>query len=213
MNKIFTANPISLLRLFLCSSAILIGQLLSGCTSMATKDAPTISTVPFRYQDKLFIAGRINIQYQQEMEAKSVSGSFEWLQTESDTTITLLSPLGQTIAVVTQNAFGATLQRGNEPVRSAEDLDTLLSETLGWPLPMASMRNWLQGYAINQQGQRAAIPTQDSGPLLADGWQLHFVSWQQEAEQIYPKRIDLQRHTTEVGEVKLRVLIVERKNP
>ncbi len=182
---------------------------------MATKDVITTSTVPFQYQENLFIAGRINIQYQQEMEAKSVSGSFEWLQTESDTTITLLSPLGQTIATIKQDAFGATLQQGNGPVRSAEDLDTLLSETLGWPLPMASMRNWLQGYAINQQGKRAAIPAQDSGrlPLLADGWQLHFVSWQQEVEQIYPKRIDLQRHTTQAGEVKLRVVIDQRKNP
>ncbi|MES2048641.1 MAG: lipoprotein insertase outer membrane protein LolB [Pseudomonadota bacterium] len=213
MNKIFTATPHSLVRFFFCSIAILIGQLLSGCTSMATKDVPTTSTVPFRYQDNLFIAGRINIQYQQDMEAKSVSGTFEWLQTESETTITLLSPLGQTIAVVTQNAFGATLQQANEPVRSADDLDALLSDTLGWPLPMTSMRNWLQGYAINQQGQRAAIAAQDSRPMLADGWQLHFVSWQQEAEQIYPKRIDLQRHTTEAGEVKLRIVIVERKNP
>lgn len=147
------------------------------------------------------------------MEAKSISVNFEWLQTEHDTTITLFSPIGQTIAVVTQNALGASLQQGNQPLRSAQDLDTLLSETLGWPLPMAGMRNWLQGYAINQQGQRAAIPAQDSRPLLAQGWQLQFVSWQQEAEQIYPKRIDLQRHTTEAGEVKLRIVIVERKKP
>lgn len=211
MNKIFTT--ISFLRLFLCSSAILIGQLLSGCTSIAAKDSPTTSTVAFQYQDNLFIGGRINIQYQQDDEAKSVSGSFEWLQTETDTNITLISPLGQTIAIIKQNAFGATLQQGNEPLRSAQDVDTLFNETLGWPLPMASMRNWLQGYAINQQGQRATIPSQDSRPLRADGWQLQFISWQQEAEQIYPKRIDLQRQTTQAGEVKLRIAIVERKNP
>lgn len=180
---------------------------------MATKETPTTSTVPFQYQEKLLIGGRINIQYQQENAEKSVSGSFEWLQTESDTTITLLSPLGQTIATIKQDAFGATLQQANEPVRSAQDLDMLLSETLGWPLPMASMRNWLQGYTLNQHGQREAIPAQDSRPLTADGWQLHFVSWQQEAEQIYPKRIDLQQHTTQAGEVKLRIVIDQRKNP
>lgn len=213
MNKIFTAKPLLPLRLFLCSSAFIFGQLLSGCASIATKDTTPTSTVPFPYQDNLFVGGKINIQYQQDMEAKSVSVNFEWLQTESDTSITLLSPFGQTIATIKQNALGATLQQANEPVRSAQDLDELLSETLGWPLPMASMRNWLQGYALNQHGQRAAIPAQDSGPLLADGWQLHFVSWQQEAEQIYPKRIDLQRHTVQAGEVKLRIVIVERKNP
>lgn len=180
---------------------------------MATKDLATTSTVAFQYQDNLFIAGRISIQYQQDSEAKSVSGSFEWLQTESDTTITLMSPLGQTIASIKQNAFGATLQQGNEPMRSAQDVDTLLSETLGWPLPMASMRNWLQGYALNQQGLRKSVRAQDSNPILADGWQLHFVSWQQEAEQIYPKRIDLQRHTEQAGEVKLRIVIDQRKNP
>jgi outer membrane lipoprotein LolB len=212
MNIIFTSKPFSLLQLFLFGSAILMGQLLAGCTSMATKDGLTTSTVPFQYQENLFIIGRINIQYQQDMEAKSVSGSFEWLQTESDTTITLLSPLGQTIATIKQNAFGATLQQGNEPLRSAQNVDTLLSETLGWPLPMASMRNWLQGYALNQHGQRASISAQDSGPMLADGWQLHFVSWQQEAEHIYPKRIDLARSTTQAGEVKLRIVIDQRKN-
>ncbi len=180
---------------------------------MATKDVVTTSTVPFQYQENLFIAGRINIQYQQDGEAKSVSGSFEWLQTESETTITLLSPLGQTIATIKQNAFGATLQQGNEPLRSAQDVDALLSETLGWPLPMASMRNWLQGYALNQQGLREAVRGQDNRPMLADGWQLQFVSWQQETEQIYPKRIDLQRYTTQAGEVKLRIVIDQRKNP
>jgi outer membrane lipoprotein LolB len=124
----------------------------------------------------------------------------------------MISPLGQTIATIKQNALGASLQQGKEPLRTAPDLDTLLSETLGWPLPMASMRNWLQGYALNQQGQRAAVPAQDL-TLLADGWQLQFVSWQQESEQIYPKRIDMQRQTVEAGEVKLRVVIDQRRNP
>ena len=192
--------------------AIALGQLISGCASLASKDSILTSEVRFPYQDNLFIAGRINIQFQQDNETKSVSPNFEWLQTESDTSITLLSPLGQTIATIKQNAFGASLQQGKEPLRTAPDLDTLLSETLGWPLPMAGMRNWLQAYAVNQQGQRAAIPAQDR-TLLVDGWQLHFVSWQQEAEQIYPKRIDMQRSTTQAGEVKLRVVIDQRKTP
>lgn len=185
---------------------------------MVTKDIPTTSTTAFQYQDNLYIAGRINIQFQQlrqypeESEAKSVSANFEWLQTEADTTITLLSPLGQTVATIKQNAFGASLQQGKEALRTAPDVDTLLSETLGWPLPMAGMRNWLQGYAINQQGQRAAVPTHEQS-LPADGWDLHFVSWQQEAEHVYPKRIDLQRQTTQAGEVKLRIVIDQRKNP
>ena len=218
MNKISTAKPFSLLRLFLCSIAILSGQLLSGCTSMATRDVPTTSTAAFPYQDNLFIAGRINIQYQQiqqngqDSEAKSVSTNFEWLQTESDTTVSLISPLGQTIATIKQNTFGASLQQAKEPLRTAPDIDTLLNDTLGWPLPMAGMRNWLQGYAINRQGQRAAIPSHGQ-TLLADDWQLHVVSWQQEAEQIFPKRIDLQRQTTQAGEVKLRIVIDQRKNP
>jgi outer membrane lipoprotein LolB len=213
MDKISTIKLRLPFQFFLCGIVILMGQLLSGCTSMATKDSPTTSTVAFQYQDNLFIAGRIHIQYEQDNEAKSVSGSFEWQQTGFDTTITLISPLGQTIASIKQNAFGATLQQGNEPLRSAQDLDTLLSETLGWPLPMTSMRNWLQGYVLNQQGLREAIPSKDSERLQADGWQLHFVSWQQEAEQIYPKRIDLQRFTTQAGEVKLRIVIDQRKNP
>ena len=185
---------------------------------MATKDIPTTSTTAFQYEDKLFIAGRINIQFQriqqngQEIEAKSVTANFEWLQTESDTTVTLISPLGQTIATIKQNSFGASMQQAKEPLRTAPDIDTLLSETLGWPLPMAGMRNWLQGYAISRQRRRAAIPAQDQ-ILQADGWQLHFVSWQQEAEQIYPKRIDLQRQTTQAGEVKLRIVIDQRKSP
>lgn len=218
MNNISNSKLASLRRFFLYGIVILSGQLLSGCTSMATRDAPTTSTATFPYQDNLFIAGRINIQYQQIQqngqgsEAKSVSTNFEWQQTKSDTTVTLISPLGQTIATITQNTFGASLQQAKEPVRIAPDIDTLLNDTLGWPLPMAGMRNWLQGYTINRQGQRTAIPAQDQ-TLLADDWQLHFVSWQQEAEQIFPKRIDLQRQTTQVGEVKLRIVIDQRKSP
>ena len=213
MNKALTAKQYLHSRYVFICTALMFGGVVSGCASLAPTSAATSVAARNQYQETFSINGRIQVQYQQNEKEQSLPGNFEWTQTAADTSITLLSQLGQTIAIINQNASGASLQQANQPIRLAVDVNTLVSETLGWPLPLLGMRDWLQGYARNSEGIRAAIPANDSQLLSADGWQLRYVSWQEDAGRRYPKRIDLHRYTTQAGEVTLRIVIDQWKTP
>lgn len=166
------------------------------------------------YQEQLQISGKIHVSYQKDEREQSLPGNFEWQQNRDATDITLLSQLGQTMASIHVDAAGASLQQTNQPLRTADNLDSLLGETLGWPLPVAELRNWLQGYQRLPGGQLAALPPQNNLSLNLEGWQLRYVSWQEEENgQIHPKRIDLRRSTSYAGEVTLRIVIYQWTTP
>ena len=128
------------------STLALAGALavLAGC---ATTSAPRSAIAVAPYRDTLDLAGRIAINYSRDGKQESLSGKFTWRQTAANTDVTLISPTGQTVAVINVTPTSATLKRSGEPTRTASDLDSLTRQTLGWTLPVSGLRDWLQGYA------------------------------------------------------------------
>lgn len=193
-------------------TVMLASLFLSGCST--TQPLKLAGQTTRQYQERLEISGRIHVQYQKDEKEQSLPGNFEWQQDKDVTEISLLSQLGQTMASIHQDAFGAALQQANQPLRSADNLDSLLSESLGWPLPVAELRHWLQGFQRLPNGQLTALPAQEQLTLNLEGWQVRFISWQQEGDgQIHPKLIHLRRDTSYAGEVSLRIVIYQWKTP
>lgn len=174
------------------------------------------------------MAGRLSVQYQQNGQPQSMQGKFSWTQNGPDTSIALLSPLGQTMAKIDITPGRASLQQAGQPLRQATDISALTTQTLGWPLPVAGLRNWLQGFVADGEGHRvAALPASENSAgnvgsngstgstgsvnnyssFSSDGWQVRYVSWQGAADEpAYPKRIDLER-VTPAGPIALRIVI------
>lgn len=152
------------------------------------------------------------MRYQQNGKDEAVHGNFTWQQTPGRTLVTLFSPLGQTMAKIEITPDRSMLMQPNQPVRSAADVDSLTAGALGWPLPIAGLREWLQGFAVDVSGRRvAASPSNGNTDILtSEGWRLHYVSWEEDAaipENDHPRRIDLERSTDQAGEVALRIVI------
>ena len=181
-----------------------LGLLLSGCASLATRDAAQADARRVYHED-IELSGRLLVLYQQNDKEQSLPGSFEWKQSKDSTLVTLLSPLGQVVATITVDANGATLVQAKQAPKHAQNLDSLMNETLGWPMPITGMRDWLQGFIRNAQGERIAISTGNDGSTAADGWQLRYASWQDDFS--LPKRIDLNRYTAQAGNVALRIVL------
>ena len=179
--------------------------LIGGCSTTAP---PVRSQIARSYYDSISMAGRLSVQYQQNGKPQSMQGKFSWTQSGEMTSIALLSPLGQTMAQIEIAPGKASLQQAGEPLRQATDIGELTTQTLGWPMPVAGLRNWLQGFALEDNGnKRPAMPDTQSG-FSSDGWQVHYVSWQGEADTpAYPKRIDLERATPDAGVIGLRIVI------
>ncbi|WP_394781338.1 lipoprotein insertase outer membrane protein LolB [Undibacterium sp.] len=188
--------------------SLALGLMMTGCASVASR--PAGQPAPVRvYHEDVELSGRILVLYFQNNREQSLPGSFEWKQDKDSTKVTLFSPTGQTVATITEDASGATLVQSKQPPKHAASLDSLMRETLGWPMPIKGMRDWMQGFVRNANGERVAVPADNDASLSSDGWQLRYVSWQDDWS--LPKRIDLNRTTEQAGNVTLRVVLEPQK--
>ena len=153
----------------------LAATVLTGC---ATGTA-NLSTAPVGdYRETIDLAGRLSVNYQKDGRPESINGNFNWEQAPGTIDVTLMSPLGQTVAAISVTPGSATLTQGGQAPRTAADIDSLTQQTLGWPLPVSGLRDWLQGYAVDAQGQRFRASPASNSVTTKDGWRLRFVEWQ-----------------------------------
>lgn len=197
-----------------CKIVVLLSALLlSGCASLAPQSEnasieATQSAANRYYHEAIDLDGRLSVQYQRNNEDEALHGSFTWRQTAQHNTITLLSPLGQTIATIAVEPGTATLTQSGKAPRTAADVDELAAQSLGWPLPVSGLRNWLQGFAVDADGKPFTATSDSSAVTTADGWQIRYVTWDEnDPAHIHPKRIDLERQTEQAGKVAIRIVI------
>jgi outer membrane lipoprotein LolB len=185
---------------------ILSLAVLAGCATAPSTPPSTATVAP--YADTVQFDGRLSVNYLRAGKQESISGKFAWRQSAARTDVTLASPLGQTIATIAVTPGEATLKEGNNPPRSAADVDTLSAQVLGWPLPVSGLRDWLQGYAVGADGRRVAASPAQPKVTTRDGWELEFVSWQEGATPPKPRRIDARRGAGgDVESIDIRIVI------
>ena len=156
-------------------AAATVAFALSGC---ATSTANLSSAPVGAYRDTIDLNGKIGATYQHNGERGAVSSPFSWTQRPGRVDVTLFTPLGQTAAEISVTPDSATLTQPNREPRMAKDIDTLTQQALGWSLPVAGLRDWLQGYATDAQGQRFAASPANNHVFTRDGWNLRFAEWQ-----------------------------------
>jgi len=115
----------------------------------------------------------------------AVQGGFAWHDAGDQLVLDLANPLGSTLARVKVSPGMAVMTRSNGDTESAADADGLVAKVLGSPIPVAGLRDWLQGrtgaapvgelrkndagqpIAFKQAGWQVALSRYDSlGPRL-----------------------------------------------
>jgi outer membrane lipoprotein LolB len=192
--------------LSLPTAGVVLALMLGGCAT--SPPSPYQASQPRVYHDDIALAGRLSVNYQQGGKAQSLQGKFSWAQTRDTTDIALLSPLGQTMAKIAVSPAAASLQLSGEPLRRAGSVGELTTEALGWDLPVAGLRDWLQGFVRPASGTTVAATPDKSAEFNSEGWRIRYVSWQGDtALRPYPKRIDMERQTSQAGMLALRIVI------
>lgn len=196
------------------SAAACIVLLAAGCATVTPPDASTdiTSAVVRSYNDAIDLSGRLSIRYEQDRREQSVHGSFTWNQSARHIVLSLLSPLGQTLATIDIKPGIAVLTQSGKAPLMAADVDVLTEQALGWPLPVSGLRDWLQGFGRSADGKAfVAQASADTKRFTThDGWSLSYGEWQNGAArtaQNRPKRIDLTRDTKQAGPVAIRIVI------
>lgn len=186
------------LSLFACAA------ILAGCATTSSN----VATVG-AYRDSIDLDGRLSVNYQKSGNRESMTVNFDWAQRPGRVDVTIANPLGQTVATIEVTPQSATLtQAGRAPVTEA-DVDTLSQRTLGWPLPVSGLRDWLQGYAVDAQGQRFSASPARNEVVTQDGWRLRFVEWQDpNAAQPAPRVIHATRAAVgDIQDLEIRIVI------
>ncbi len=148
-------------------------------------------------------SGRFAANYTRYGRSEGVQGSFRWEEQGRNVRLDLVSPLGQTLAVVTSTPSGATLDLPNEKPRNAPEVDSLMEQALGFSLPVSGMRDWLHGRPA--PGSQSKITRDADGrpdTLRQNGWTVRYVAWQDTPEgttapSTQPRRIDMARDGNE----------------
>ena len=116
---------------------------------------------------------------------EAVQGGFAWHDSGRELTLDLANPLGSTLARVQVLPGQSVLTRANGSTERAQHPDALVELVLGSPIPVAGLRDWLQGQtgsaavtnlekdsdgkisAFSQQGWRVQLSRYDAaGPAL-----------------------------------------------
>lgn len=191
-------------------AALAFPLLLAACAAIPPQSAnqPASQIAARRFQPTIDLGGRLSVRYQGEYREEALHGGFTWSQTPSSVNVMLLSPLGQTLAVIDETPDGATLTQAGQPARHAPDVDSLTIRTLGWPLPVSGLRDWLQGFATDTAGRRFIATPHTPDVTTNDGWRIHYANWEDDGTTSdHPRRIDLERFTRQAGAVSLRIVI------
>jgi outer membrane lipoprotein LolB len=184
-------------------AAATVAFALSGCATANLSTAPVGA-----YRDTIDLNGSIAVNYQNNGEQHPVNGKFSWAQRPGRVDVSVFDPFGQTVAEITVTPDTATLTQPKREPRTAKDIDTLTQQTLGWPLPVAGLRDWLQGYAVDAQGKRFAASPANSNVVTRDGWRLRFVDWQKGTATPMPRVIKAERSTTGSGDLTINIAIL-----
>jgi outer membrane lipoprotein LolB len=196
---------------FARSTPLVLAALLASCASTVPIEQREQTATAMRvYHEAVDMSGRLSIRYQANGSEQALHGSFNWSQGPDRTLVSLLSPLGQTLATIESTPAETVLRQPGQPPRTASDVDALTAQALGWPLPVAGLRYWLQGFAMDAGSRRMIAAPGMSAPQqtsMQDGWRLHYASWNQDAASPHPKRLDLQRTTQQAGDVEIRLII------
>jgi outer membrane lipoprotein LolB len=190
-------------------AAAAIAFTLAGCaTSTANLSTATVGA----YRDTIDLNGSIAVSYQKsDGQPERLNGRYIWTQRPGRVDVSLVNPLGTTVAEISVTPSAATLTQANREPRTAADIDTLTRQTLGWPLPVSGLRDWLQGYAIDAQGKRIAVSPANNNVVTRDGWRLRFADWQDKpgpGGAPLPKRIQADRSATaDSGELSISISV------
>lgn len=203
--------------LFVAQAAL--ASFISGCASLAppppaTSTGAAATPAPVRiYHEAIDLSGRLSLRYEQNGAPQALDGKFTWSQTAGGARIVLQTPFGQTLATIDITPSASTLVQSGQPPRTEASVDALTANALGWPLPIAGLRTWLQGFATDARGApyvaRATAMGDDAFVNTADGWLIHYTVWE-DADSVgnaRPRRIDLQRPTSQAGNISLRIVL------
>ena len=174
-------SPTRSIRSWLAGTGLLLALSLAGCASTASSGGeafPTRTTLA-----AFALEGRFSLRQQN----KNASGKLNWRHSGQNNALLLSSPLGQGIAEITADQYGARLTTQDGKTYAAPDVESLTQQVLDYRLPLKQLTDWVRG-----QGSADEIARLDAfGRLVQlrhEGWRIDY-AYANDDPQAPPSRI------------------------
>lgn len=170
---------------FSLSSVFLVLSLLLlvGCASQKSDWVSVNALVPTQQDTPFTASGRLSIT----LNNRSQMARFSWDHHPPRDQFSVNSPLGNTLARLTKDEQGVTLQ-ANGKTWHAASLELLMEQQLAWSLPLADLAWWIRGRTAPGE---PPVVVEKGGAFKQNGWLVHFKNPSSAPPGLYPKQIEL----------------------
>ena len=103
----------------------------------------------------------------EDQPAQSFSAGFELRGSAQIGELSLLSPLGNTVAQLSWQPQSATLRTGGNEQRNCASLEALMQAATGTAIPVAALFDWLNGVAAPVEGWEVDLSQWAKGRVVA----------------------------------------------
>ena len=117
-----------------------LATMLAGCGPGPIRPSASTAALP-PVQAAFEASGRLSAKHGTE----GVAANFQWRHASDRDELELVSPLGQTIAMLSGDGAKVRLEASDGRVLSADSWTKLTRDGLGWPLPVEGLKYWIQG--------------------------------------------------------------------
>jgi outer membrane lipoprotein LolB len=177
------------------STMVLAVALVSGCATRPRVDDRgwrSVDAVRPADVETFRVVGRLAVSDGED----GGSAGFSWLQRDDSYEFELRQPVSQRTWRLTGDRRGAVLEGGDGgPVRG-ESAESLLSEAVGWRVPVGALAYWVRGLphpwvrGVPGHGPVIGSDYDDRQRLVhldQDGWQVEYRSWLDDG--VWPDRM------------------------
>lgn len=175
-------------------AALAAGATLAGCAALGPPPAPLARAPAFD------LVGRVAVSY----DGRAFSSGVRWEHTAERDEIWLLTPMGQAVAYIVDDAGGAVFTGADRSEQRGRDIGALTRRALGWELPVARLAWWVRGeLAPDSVIQRVERDGQGRLAVLAqDGWRIEYAYPPSSGREAQPRRLEIT-----AGEQTIRLVV------
>jgi len=181
---------------------------LAGCAGpgFRQEDVTTVIIQPASEQievahEPFVLAGRLAVNARKH----HFSGGIRWQHTRQNDEIYLFSPLGQIVAEISRDQMGVRLITSEPAVYQAQNAEYLTSQVLGWELPLAGMRFWVQGtHFPGTVAEKDLDKNKRTLAIRQDGWRIVYQNYYPARENMpaLPRLLEFSRM-----DVKMKLIV------
>lgn len=152
---------------------------LSGCASYTPTPVDTGVSLP--PSNEFTASGKLGIRSNDVNE----SARFSWIQQGPDYEIELLDPFGRQVMNLTGETGQVVLRSNSAPPQVANTPEELMQQLLGWQIPVAPARYWLQGHPA----PGVSFDQQQKNQFQQLGWTVDVLMLQQISGGNVPRKV------------------------